>query len=94
MASAAVCTVSTLPSVEARIDHDFGPRLPVAARSSSASTSSWLEAERQDDLVDTRRLQQAQMALEQAHAAELQQALGQLLRLPAGQTQSRARRQE
>ncbi len=85
-----MCTVSTLPSSNCAVEHDLGPRLPSQAIEFGLDQFV-AKPERQHDLVDPAVLQHAQMPFEQAHAAEPQQALGQLSALGQLQAQCRDR---
>jgi len=76
--------------VEARIQHDLGPRLPAEAVELGLDQLV-SKAERQNDLIDAGSFQQTQMPFEQARATELQQALGQLLLFGLLQTQTATR---
>jgi hypothetical protein len=82
MASAAVCTVSTLPS-----SNHLRWRLPCQPLQFALHQFA-AEAERHDDLMDSDTPQQLQMPFEQAAAAELQQAFGQLAALRLLHSQS------
>ena len=76
--------------VEARIQHDLGPRLPAEAIELGLNQLV-SKPERENDLIDTGSFQQTQMPFEQALATELQQALRQLLVFGLLQTQTAPR---
>ena len=87
IASAAVCTDSTLPSVKLAVHHHFGARFPVD-RGEFRLDQFLLEAEHEDDFVDACRLQHLKMTFQQRRLAETQQALRLLLPFRLNQAQA------
>src|ERR1700691_1936541 len=76
--------------IETRVQNHLRPRPPIQAVELSLDQFG-TEPQRQHDLLDAGGFEHAQVALEQAHAVEAQQALGQLLILGQLQTQTSTR---